>query len=249
VTACGGTGAPGVAVASLDPVWSNELALHELGHSAFDLADEYPNWAGCSSGETTQDSYPFGTLGEPVEENVTATLAPLKWNDHVDPATPIPSTSNPDCTQCDPQASPLGAGTAGAFEGGRYHHCGIWRPEYDCRMNNLGVAWCSVCSLRIGNTLFWATVLDTSGCFVAGAVYGDAHHPDAAALRRWRDHHLQPGAPGRTAMRILASLYRRAGPVFADHIRGRPAPTHILQHFVFGPLAAMVTSEEDPPWC
>lgn len=40
-TTYGGAALGGVAVASLDPSSTNELALHELGHAAFGLADEY----------------------------------------------------------------------------------------------------------------------------------------------------------------------------------------------------------------
>ena len=153
ITNYGGLGGGGVAVASLDPVWSHEIALHEMGHAAFGLADEYPTWAGCASGETDRNVYDVAILGEPAEDNVTATLSPLKWADLVDPATPTPTTSNPDCTQCDTQASPVAAGTVGAFEGGRYYHCGIWRPEFNCRMNNLGIGFCAVCGSRIGSVL------------------------------------------------------------------------------------------------
>lgn len=245
ITEYGGLGRGGVAVASLDPVWSHEIALHEMGHAAFDLADEYDSWAGCNSGETTQNTYPVATEGEPVEENVTATLSPLKWDDIVDPATPIPTTSNPDCTQCDTQASPVAPGTVGAFAGGRYYHCGIWRPEYDCRMNNLGVGWCSVCSLRIGQVLTWGSLLDLTPCFIAGAVYGDPRHPDVVALRHWRDAHLRPDARGRVAMRAANALYGLIGPPLATHVRHRPRLVGVLQRHVFGPLAGLVTSQRE----
>jgi IgA Peptidase M64 len=129
--------------------WEN-VAIHELGHSAFGLADEYEYWAGCGV-DTTQDTY---TGGEPGEPNVTidANRSTNKWRDLILPATPLPSSSNADCTQCDPQPNPLPAGTVGAFEGGRYFHCGIYRPEFNCMMRNLS-GFCAVCRRRIRETL------------------------------------------------------------------------------------------------
>jgi len=47
---------------------SAEIALHEMGHTAFGFADEYEYYAGCASGESGHDVY---TGGEPVEPNVT----------------------------------------------------------------------------------------------------------------------------------------------------------------------------------
>lgn len=242
-TTYGGAARGGVAAASLDPTFSNEVALHELGHAAFDLADEYAYWSGCSSGETTQDRYDFATFGEPVEENVTATLAPLKWDVYVDPATPIPTSSNPDCTECDPQASPVAAGTVGAFEGGRYFHCGCWRPEFDCRMRTLGVGFCSVCSARIGSVLTWGSLLDVTPCFIAGAVYGDTHHRDVVALRDWRDRRLRPGARGRTAMRAIATVYGLVGPPLAAATRPRRRLARALRRWFFAPWARAVRRE------
>src|SRR5262249_31723272 len=46
-----------------------ETALHEMGHSAFSLADEYEYLRGCNTGETGHDQFPGP---EPVEPNVTA---------------------------------------------------------------------------------------------------------------------------------------------------------------------------------
>ena len=56
------------------------------------------------------------------------------------------------------------------------------------------------------------------GCFVATAVYGDADHPQVAALRRFRDERLLQHTTGRTAVR----LYYLAGPVLARFLADHP---------------------------
>jgi len=139
----GGSGG-GVAVFSRNPE-APEIALHEMGHTAFGFADEYEYYQGCGSGEAGHDHY---AGSEPIEPNVTATIAPgqLKWRNLVDPSTAVPTTANPNCSQCDPLAgSPVPAGTVGAFEGARYFHCGAYRPEFTCRMRALGNPFCGVC--------------------------------------------------------------------------------------------------------
>ena len=65
---------------------------------------------------------------------------------------PLPTTSNADCTQCDTQANPYSPDTVGAYEGAKYYHCGIYRPQFDCMMRNL-TAFCAVCERQITNTL------------------------------------------------------------------------------------------------
>ncbi|MEZ5193243.1 MAG: M64 family metallopeptidase [Nocardioides sp.] len=110
----GGTGADGVAV-SYAGGWLDGTAIHELGHSAFGLGDEYPYLAGCASGETTQDQY---TGAEPLEPNLTINVdrATIKWASYVDASTPLPTTVNPDPTQCDTQPNPFPDDTIGAYE-------------------------------------------------------------------------------------------------------------------------------------
>lgn len=56
---------------------SMAIAIHELGHSAFGLADEYESLGGCNSGEVGHDSY---SGAEPAEPNVTreSTAAAVK---------------------------------------------------------------------------------------------------------------------------------------------------------------------------
>ncbi|WP_077489440.1 M64 family metallopeptidase [Sinomonas mesophila] len=136
---------------------ANEIAIHEAGHTAFGLADEYPYYAGGS--EPGHDHHP---ATEPSEPNVTinSNRATLKWRWAVAASTAIPTMSNPDCSTVDSRPSPVPAGTVGAFEGAHYYHCGAFRPEFDCKMRNLGVPFCAVCRAVIWNRIFPLTTLD-----------------------------------------------------------------------------------------
>lgn len=147
-TIWGGSGGS-VATFSVASGWENGV-MHELGHAAFNLADEYEYWAGCGI-DTTHDTY---TGGEPVEPNVTidTNRATIKWGDLILPTTPLPTTSNADCSVCDPQPNPYPPDTVGAYEGARYYHCGIYRPQFDCMMRNL-TSFCAVCRRQIVDTL------------------------------------------------------------------------------------------------
>ncbi|MCZ2404774.1 hypothetical protein IV498_16730 [Paenarthrobacter sp. Z7-10] len=129
---------------------ATEIALHEMGHTAYGLADEYAYYAG--GAETGHDHHP---RGEPSEPNVTTNSerAALKWGWAVAAATVLPTMSNPDCSTDDGRASPTPDGTVGLFEGAHYFHCGAYRPEYNCRMRQLGVPFCRVCQQVIWNRI------------------------------------------------------------------------------------------------
>jgi hypothetical protein len=129
---------------------ATEIAIHELGHTAFGLADEYAYYAG--GNEPGQEHHPPGEPGEPNVTTNTDT-ATLKWGWAVDPATAIPTMTNNDCTQVDSSPSPVPAGTVGLFEGAHYYHCGAFRPEYSCKMQALGIPFCRVCRQVIWNRL------------------------------------------------------------------------------------------------
>lgn len=147
-TVYGGSGGA-VATFSMAPS-AMEIGLHELGHTAFGLADEYEYWAGC--GESGHDTHP---AVEPSQPNVTIddNRMTIKWSTLISSVTPMPTTANADCTQCDPQADPLPPGTVGAFEGAHYYHCAAYRPQYLCRMRALNNPYCAVCRRRIVETL------------------------------------------------------------------------------------------------
>jgi hypothetical protein len=122
---------------------ATEIAIHESGHTAFGLADEYAYYAG--GAETGHDQHPPVEPGEP---NVTTNLnrGTLKWRGDVLAATALPTMSNPDCSTVDLRPSTVPVGTVGCFEGAHYYHCGAFRPEYNCKMRELSIPFCRICS-------------------------------------------------------------------------------------------------------
>lgn len=98
-----------------------ELALHEIGHTAFQLADEY-DYGTCAA-------------GEPSEANVTRQTArgSIKWGDLIASSTalPTPTGRHPN-------------GTVGLFTGARYCTSGVYRPTENSRMRTLGYPWHAV---------------------------------------------------------------------------------------------------------
>ncbi|MCS7480644.1 M64 family metallopeptidase [Umezawaea endophytica] len=145
---------------------SNQVALHELGHSAFGLADEYEYLQGCG----LEDDHNRHPPGEPAQPNVTtnADRATLKWRELVASATPLPTTTNPDCTKCDPRTGPpagVPASAVGAYEGADHFHCGAFRPQFTCRMRFVDQEFCAVCARRIRQVLnpFLPSVVETTG--------------------------------------------------------------------------------------
>jgi hypothetical protein len=144
-----------VAKSCTAPGWE-DVAIHEMGHSLFGLADEYETLRGCTSGETDHDNFPdfLGIRIEPAEPNITIFGGSGgKWADLIAGGTPLPTTSNANCRVCDPQASPVPAGTVGTFEGAGNYHCKIFRPEFNCMMRNTGLPFCAVCRRRIRETI------------------------------------------------------------------------------------------------
>jgi IgA Peptidase M64 len=141
--AYGGSGG-NIATVSLAPS-ANEIALHEMGHTAFGFADEYEYYAGCGVDPPgTHDSYSGPEPGQPnISANANRTTN--KWAGLIAGGTPMPTTANANCSQCDQQPDPLPAATVGAFEGAGYYHCALYRPQFDCRMRALGNPFCAVC--------------------------------------------------------------------------------------------------------
>ncbi len=126
-----------------------EIAIHEMGHSAFGLADEY---GGNGVGTTP---------GESPKPNVTrdTNRATNKWRDLVLPTTPMPSacgfTADPTpvpCSGCTPPATPPAPGSVGTYEGADYSNCDVYRPLPSCYMRDYG-PFCPVCARVIRQTL------------------------------------------------------------------------------------------------
>ncbi|MEO0530281.1 MAG: M64 family metallopeptidase [Planctomycetota bacterium] len=96
------------------------LALHEVGHSFSNLADEYVSFGG---------DYPFG---EPSEVNVTADPTGAKWQRWLG--------------YDDPRGSNL---DIGVIEGARYYPTGVYRPAQNGKMRSLDQAFHAVSREKI----------------------------------------------------------------------------------------------------
>ncbi|ASJ72363.1 M64 family metallopeptidase [Granulosicoccus antarcticus] len=124
----GGSGNSGSSTA-ITSAYFPEIALHEMGHSQANLADEYI------------DNLIVETAGLPafVEgnfANVTAISDPelVPWAHWIDPAEPLPQMD--------------GDQGVGIFEGGLYRDKGIYRATYDSRMRNYNAEFGPVNSER-----------------------------------------------------------------------------------------------------
>jgi hypothetical protein len=137
-----------VTVSTTTGPW-DQVAIHEMAHSAFGLADEYDYFDGCDV-DVDRDVHP---AVEPAESNVTTDATGAKWSDLISVDTPLPTTENEDCEQCDPQGNPFPDETVvGTFEGAHYYHCDAYRSAFDCTMRNFA-SFCPVCTRRILETL------------------------------------------------------------------------------------------------
>jgi hypothetical protein len=143
-TSYGGTAnGGGVCALTLCPGWER-LAIHELGHVVFELADEYDY---PYTPDAPGSQRPTGPL-EPAP-NVTQDLAGLKWRALLSGNESLPTTENPHrCERSDDRPRPdgLAAEHVGAFEGAQLHPCGVWRPQHTCLMREIGEPFCRVCS-------------------------------------------------------------------------------------------------------
>lgn len=118
-TRYGGSGGS-VATLSMN-AQSTEVALHEIGHTAFSLADEYE----------------YGTCDlsrEPTEANVSKnSTRTVKWGSSIASNTQVPTS-----------AGSYPNGTVGVFQGAQYCTSGKYRPTENSRMRTLGYPWHAV---------------------------------------------------------------------------------------------------------
>jgi IgA Peptidase M64 len=140
-TKYGGSGGA-IATCSVN-VHANKIAIHEIGHSAFGLADEYGgNGAGTPP-------------GEPSQPNVTRNTnrAANKWRALIAATTPMPSQCDAcAASTCVPPAAPPPVGSVGTYEGAIYSDCNTYRPLSSCYMRDCG-PFCPVCAGVIRTTL------------------------------------------------------------------------------------------------
>ncbi|MEM1396037.1 MAG: M64 family metallopeptidase [Pseudomonadota bacterium] len=114
--------------------WLN-VAVHELGHSIYNLADEY-NYGG-------DDTYTGSAMAVNIDTEPDPAL--VKWNALVTAGADIPTQAHGDCSVSAQDPSPVPVGTVGTFEGAAYSRCGVYRPEYNCMMRDTGAPFCAVC--------------------------------------------------------------------------------------------------------
>ncbi|MEZ6195621.1 MAG: M64 family metallopeptidase [Planctomycetota bacterium] len=94
-----------------------QVAVHELGHSIFGLADEYDYGASSS----TYTGNELGQVNVSIHDATSMAALQTKWHYWI--------------------------GTEGvsAFEGARYYQFGIFRPKSNCKMRSNGQPFCPVC--------------------------------------------------------------------------------------------------------
>ncbi|AUT75609.1 hypothetical protein C2L64_45440 [Paraburkholderia hospita] len=136
------------------------VALHELGHVGFGLADEYHFRFKVEENV----SFKGGRLDEP---NVSTSAHPKvsPWVDLLTPNVELPTTVEHDPEECPMLTEEqLKNGTfdlkkegdkdsIGAFEGAKYRLCGVYRPALNCRMRENTQEFCAVCQQVIAEKL------------------------------------------------------------------------------------------------
>ncbi|HYO49699.1 MAG TPA: M64 family metallopeptidase [Chloroflexia bacterium] len=221
------------------PVDWREIIIHEMGHSIFGLADEYEYYAGCTSGETGHDNW---AGGEPSQANVTAsTTANGKWSDLINTST-LPTTTNGDCSKCDPQPSPSSF-WIGTFEGAKYYHCGLYRPMFDCKMRKLDYPFCAVCARVIREHLApydpWfcakTDLLDPSRwAIVATILFGVIQDGGGVIIVGGKPIPIDPWGP------LRHSLWG----ALADPIQAPPAMRDVVLGIALREISSLVSSRE-----
>jgi hypothetical protein len=142
-TVPGGSGNGQVATCSLG-AGGFDMAIHELGHAAFGLADEYSEGMGRHPAK------------EPAAANVTIQRKKpkVKWHSHIAPSTAVPTELNPTCSGGNAVAPQgIAGGPIGTYEGGRRFDCRVFRPSSTCKMRELGAPFCDVCQAHITKIL------------------------------------------------------------------------------------------------
>ncbi|HAF28684.1 MAG TPA: peptidase M64 [Bacteroidales bacterium] len=124
-------------ISSVDHALSNEVFIHELGHSFAGLGDEYYN------SSTAYNDF-FNLEIEPWQPNLTTLVNfDLKWKSKINLDTPVPTPREESYTN-----------TIGVYEGGGYVNKGMFSPYMDCRMKtNEAGGFCPVCQEAIMRTI------------------------------------------------------------------------------------------------
>ncbi len=124
---------------------SEQVFIHEFGHSFAGLGDEY-----YTSSVSYSDYYDL--TKEPWEPNLTTLIDfDRKWKKMVSPGIPVPTPEKDEYKD-----------KVGVFEGGGYMAEGIYRPQLDCRMkSNRAKGFCQVCLKAIREKISYYSGQDT----------------------------------------------------------------------------------------
>lgn len=127
------------ALSSADHDLSNNVCVHEFGHSFAGLADEY-----YTSEIATEDYYNLKT--EPWEPNISTNVDfNSKWKSMISASTPIPTPRTREYLD-----------KVGLFEGGGYMSKGVYSPAQDCVMkSNKLKDFCPVCEKAIQDMILF----------------------------------------------------------------------------------------------
>ncbi len=111
------------------------VALHELGHGMFGLADEYDGVRGTYTGGR-----------EPSAPNITIETDrdAVKWRHLISEHTRVPTQMYGELLENTRLRSEIGL-----FEGGSRFERGVYRPAYNCRMRQASALFCEVCEAHI----------------------------------------------------------------------------------------------------
>jgi hypothetical protein len=147
----GGSGRQHCAIYSTNA--SPTVGIHELGHSAFGLADEYNSY-GTKPGPNPL-KYQGSKAKDIADPNVSLTIDFVreKWGNFITAGTVLPTMSCPACSTGSGVGSVSVAHVVGAFEGGKYYDCGVYRPQERCLMRVTTDPFCKVCEAKISRDL------------------------------------------------------------------------------------------------
>lgn len=110
----------------------SEIIVHESGHTWGGLADEYDNGP------------PAGHVWVEKPNATAVTSRPsIRWNTWILGSTPLPTPESGE-----------NAELVGLFQGAQYAASGWYRPKLDCKMNNLGISFCEVCSEQLVKSVY-----------------------------------------------------------------------------------------------
>jgi uncharacterized delta-60 repeat protein len=158
-----------IAVTSLDE-YSRLVALHEIGHSFANLADEYVDWSGLPKS--------FFSPQPNTTDKTTRDAVP--WGRFIAPGTPLPSTGQHYLD------------FVGLFDGvnGFGYGAGIYRPTCTSLMRQLDAGWGPV------NLRAFATAVHRLDLHQATASPTIATHPASATVARGAFHTLSVAVSG-----------------------------------------------------